>query len=145
MWTSMRGAARGLQDIADAAQSIEGIDAAVVFVLDGASGLLEVRGAAGIDGPALDALAAAARNPEHRIPRALASTGPEWDVLPMNPGGPRLRSHLPLRTGAASTGVLALAHDAPVAADARQALEILATEAAAESQAPQRNPGTATA
>ena len=45
-------------------------------------------------------------------------TTPTFDVLPTVPGGPALRSHLPLvvtRGGTDSVlGVLALAHDAPI-------------------------------
>ena len=136
------GPARSMQAIADAARSVDGIDAAVVFILDSGTGMLAVRGAAGIDGPALDGLAAAARNPEHRIPQALAANDPEWDVLPMNPGGPKLRSHLPIRADGVPTGVLALAHDEPLEprADARVELEAVADEAAgaAEAAAPVR-------
>lgn len=100
------------------------------------SGGLEVAGAAGIDGPALDGLAAAIQDPAHPVARALRDPGPTFDVMPMNPGGPTLRSHLPLRPATTpeagpALGVLALAHDAPMSDADRSALNALGERAAA--------------
>ena len=135
---------RALDDIAQAAIGGDGIASAAIFVIGpGASDpqpepgpQLRLAGAAGIAGPPLDGLVAAIRDPRHPIRRSLADAGPAWNVAPMNPGGPALRSHLPLRpagapSGAPALGVLALAHDAPLASDARSRLEQLADQAAA--------------
>lgn len=96
---------------------------------------LRLAAAAGIDGPPLDGLIAAVGHPQHPIRVALRDAGPSWDVRPMNPGGPALRSHLPLRArgaddAAPAAGVLALAHDAPVAPEVRGRLRDLADRAA---------------
>ncbi|HLQ49484.1 MAG TPA: GAF domain-containing protein, partial [Candidatus Dormibacteraeota bacterium] len=60
--------------------------------------------------------------------------GPSFDVLPTAPGGPALRSHLPLAVarGGSDTvlGVLALAHHRPLDAESRQLLEAAADLAA---------------
>ena len=64
----------------------------------------------------------------------MRDTTPTFDVLPMNPGGPALRSHLPMvvtRGGTDSVlGVLALAHDAPIDAVIRPVLQAVADLAA---------------
>ena len=56
------------------------------------------------------------------------------DVRPMAPGGPALRSHVPLtvtRDGRTSVlGVLALAHEAPLGPDAVELLDAAADLAA---------------
>jgi len=61
----------------------------------------------------------------HPIARAMLDAGPTFDVRPMNPGGPALRSHLRL----GGLGVLAVAHDASLDAEQRASLEELATAA----------------
>ena len=119
-----------MQAIADTACAIDGIESAAIFVGE-SSGALELAGAAGISGPPLDGLVAAVRNPAHPIAKAMADDGPTYDVFPMNPGGPALRSHLPMRSGDRNVGVLAVAHDLALPSDARAALEALASEAAA--------------
>jgi hypothetical protein len=130
-----------LESIAQASLAIDGVMSAVIFVAVPAAGEaapppdealeLAVGGAAGIAGSALDGLVAAVRNPAHPVRRALDDPGPSFDVLPMNPGGPRLRSHLPIRTPSGTvTGVLAVAHDAALESAARGALEDLAARAA---------------
>ena len=61
-------------------------------------------------------------------------TTPTFDVLPTAPGGPALRSHLPLvvtRGGTDSVlGVLALAHDVPIDPAMRPVLQAVADLAA---------------
>ncbi|HLX35439.1 MAG TPA: hypothetical protein VKR30_09405 [Candidatus Limnocylindrales bacterium] len=52
---------------------------------------------------------------------------PSFDVRPMNPVGPALRSHLPLD----GLGVLAVAHEPSLTAETRGELERLAASAAA--------------
>ena len=60
-------------------------------------------------------LADAVASPGHPIVRTMADPVPSFNVLPTAPGGPALRTHLPLivtRGGAGMVlGVLALAHD----------------------------------
>jgi hypothetical protein len=86
---------------------------------------LELAAAAGIEGPPLDGLVAAVQSPMHPIARAMDDTAPTFDVRPMNPGGPALRSHLPL----GGFGVLAVAHDTSLDQVARDALAELAATA----------------
>lgn len=116
-----------LDEVARAAQAVEGIESAAVFVAQSGSSDLDLAGAAGIEGPPLDGLVAAVRNPAHPIARAMHDTAPTFDVRPMNPGGPALRSHLPL----GGRGVLAVAHEGSLSAASRSALEELAASAAA--------------
>jgi hypothetical protein len=122
-----------LQEIARSAVSADGIVSAVIFVLRPGSPGLELAGVAGIEGPALDGLISAVRNPEHPINRTLADHGPTFNVRPMAPGGPALRSHLPLvgvRDGQrVAVGVLAVAHDRSLTADDQQMLAGLADAA----------------
>jgi hypothetical protein len=123
----MTNRVRDLEEVARAAQSVDGIESAAVFVAWPGSSDLELAGAAGIDGPPLDGLVAAVRNPAHPIAMALRETAPTFDVRPMNPGGPALRSHLPL----GGRGVLAVAHEGSLSTASRSALEELAASAAA--------------
>lgn len=71
-------------------------------------------------------MTAAIRNPAHAVARTFASGETGFDVLPAAPGGPALRSHLPLvveRDGTAVVvGVLALAHDRPIEPQLRRVL-----------------------
>jgi hypothetical protein len=114
--------------------SLADIGSAAIFVARPGSTELELGGVAGIDGPALDGLRVAVRNPAHPIRRTMLDDGPTFDVRPMNPGGPALRSHLPLfgLVGGRRTavGVLAVAHGQPLDPASRQALEELALRAA---------------
>lgn len=123
------------QRLAEAALAIPAIESVAVFLTgsaDGGGEALELGGAAGISGPPLDGLVAAVGDPQHPIRRSAGDPDATFDVRPMNPGGPALRSHLPIRTGAGVTiGVLAVAHDRPLADDERVALRAIASEAAA--------------
>jgi hypothetical protein len=114
-----------LDDIARAAQAIPGIESAAIFVKDQAATRLDLGAAAGVDGAALSGLVAAVQQAEHPIAQAMTDAAPTFNVQPMNPGGPALRSHLPL----GGLGVLALAHEAALSAEARQALVGLAASA----------------
>ncbi len=124
---------RGLADIAAAALGIEGVASAVIFVArSDAAGLeLELEAAAGIDGGPLDRLVAAVRDPSHPIPRTAADGSATVNVTPTAPGGPALRSHLPILAdgGARVLGVLAVAHEPPIEGKARVRLELLARDA----------------
>ena len=124
----------GLNALVDAALGIGGIASAALFALPPGSSTLELAAAAGIEGPALDGLVAAVRNPEHPVARSLTADGPIFDVRPTAPGGPALRSHLPVRDGADGrpVGVLAVAHDVPLSEPDRAALVDLASAAAVE-------------
>src|SRR5262245_40006144 len=116
------------------ALDIGGIESAALFGRPPGSTTLELAAAAGIDGPALDGLVAAVRNPGHPVARSLVADGPAFDVLPTAPGGPALRSHLPVRAGAGGDGepigVLAVAHESPLGEPDRSALIDLAAAAA---------------
>jgi|GEM_PF-3500455 len=110
------------------------IGSAVVFVTaPGATGLV-LAAAAEIDGPPLERLEAAVRDPAHPIARTLVEGKPAFDVTPMAPGGPALRSHIPLVVegdgAAVATGVLAVAHERALDAASRTHLVDLATRAA---------------
>jgi hypothetical protein len=99
-----------------------GIGSAAIFVVGQGAEPPELVATAGLPAPAAVGLAAAVRNPAHPIARTAADGEPSFDVLPTAPGGPALRSHLPLlasRDGAATlVGVLAVAHDAPMSPSA---------------------------
>ena len=127
-----------LDEVVQAAVLVDGIQSAALFVVAPPSSSLELAAAAGIAGPPLDGLVAAVRNPAHPVARALRDQGPTFDVLPMAPGGPRLRSHIPIhidRPGSReAVGVLALAHDPPLDEAQRSALVALAATATAAIQ-----------
>ena len=127
---------RDLDTLARDAIAIGDIESAAIFLVRDGTATLALAAAAGIEGPALDGLVNAVRNPAHPVARALTDDGPTFDVPPMNPGGPRLRSHLPLVVNGAGTrtvvGVLALAHERPLAeADQARLIELADAAAAA--------------
>jgi hypothetical protein len=101
---------------------------------------LRLGAAAGIAGPALERLSEAVGNPEHPIARTSIDGLAAFDVLPTAPGGPTLRSHLPITAGSDGDtpvlGVLAVAHDRSLDAQTREALDLLATSAASAIPAP---------
>ena len=123
-----------LDELAQRALSIGDIQSAAIFMAAPGSTMLRLVAAAGIQGPPLDALVAAVRNPDHPVARALTDGGPTFDVQPVAPGGPKLRSHLPLvpesDPGHEAVGVLAVAHDAPLDEQERRDLLDLARAAA---------------
>jgi GAF domain-containing protein len=108
-------------------------ESAVIVVVDGPDRLW-IASSIGLEDPAVAGLADALRNPEHPIARTVGDPVPSFDVLPTVPGGPALRSHLPLsvaRSGTSSVlGVLALAHHRPLDAESRRLLEAAADLAA---------------
>jgi hypothetical protein len=120
---------RQLTAVVQEAMAVEDIESAAIFVVSGA-GTLQLVAAAGIEGAPLDALKDAVLDPAHPVTRALDDDGPTFDVYPMNPGGPRLRSHLPFRNdNGEPAGVLALAHDIALQDPQRQLLILLAERA----------------
>jgi hypothetical protein len=115
-----------MDDVARAALSLPGIESAAIFVKNGLT--LDLAATAGVEGAALSGLVAAVQQAEHPIAKALTDPAATFDVQPMNPGGPALRSHLPFGDG---SGVLAVAHDAVLSPDVKRSLEGLAHAAAA--------------
>ncbi len=111
-----------------------GSNSAVIVVPGGPSGHLAIVAAHGLGVPAEAGLTAALRNPEHPVARTLRDPVATFDVLPSQPGGPALRSHLPLTVTRGGTvqvlGVLALAHHAPMDAASRRSLGAVADLAA---------------
>ncbi len=106
--------ADSLEAIARSAIQMPGVVSAVICVPQPGTTALEIAAAAGVEGPARDGLAGAIRNPAHPIARTLAEGIASFNVAPTAPGGPPLRSHLPLlaRQGdrSVAVGVLAVAH-----------------------------------
>ncbi|HEY4228331.1 MAG TPA: hypothetical protein VGM49_08320 [Candidatus Limnocylindrales bacterium] len=111
--------------VTQAALTVGDVESAVIFVPRPGATALELAAATGIEGPALAGLVTAVQNPMHPVARAVHEAGATFDVQPMNPGGPALRSHLPLD----GLGVLAVAHQTSLGDDDRAALERLATTA----------------
>lgn len=115
--------------------ALPGVESAAIFVAS-ASGGLELGASLGVVGPALGRLVEAVRDPRHPITRTMADGVASFDAVPMAPGGPALRSHIPLLIGAADPasrrviGVLAVAHDRPLDAETRESLQDFALAAA---------------
>jgi hypothetical protein len=109
--------------------------ASAAIVIDGEGGL-EIVAAFGLDDVNRAGLAEAIRRPGHPIARTFGDATPTFDVQPTAPGGPALRSHLPLVVTRGGTdrvlGVLALAHDRPTDQDMRPVLEAAAELAAVD-------------
>ena len=122
------------EEVVRSAIGIEGIHSAAVFLLPDRSSALTLAAAAGIEGPPLDRLAEAVKNPDHPISRTIVDEAATFDAIPTAPGGPALRSHLPIfavRDGRRSAvGALAVAHDDRLDPEARASLEQLAGKAA---------------
>ena len=108
--------------------------ASAAIVIAGQDGALEIAASLGLDEAAAAGLTAAIVRPTHPIARTMRETSPTFNVAPTVPGGPALRSHLPLvvtRGGTDSVlGVLALAHDAPIEPEMRPILQAVADLAA---------------
>jgi GAF domain-containing protein len=123
----------GLDNLLDVTAEQLDIESAVIVVVD-APERLRIVASTGLAEPVIAGLAEAIRNPAHPIARTVREPGPSFDVLPTAPGGPALRSHLPLavaRDGSDTVlGVLALAHHHPLDAESRELLEAVADLAA---------------
>jgi len=106
------------------------VESAAIVVPDPTSGQLVIVASIGLQDPAIEGLSAALRDPGHPIARTLDDPVPTFDVLPTRPGGPALRSHLPLLVTRAGSdrvlGVLALAHEHPLDEDSRRLLDAAA-------------------
>ena len=90
---------------------------AAIFVPNDQDQRLEIVASIGLGDEASARLADAVASPGHPIARTMADPVPSFNVLPTAPGGPALRTHLPLVVTRGGTdmvlGVLALAHDRP--------------------------------
>ena len=110
------------------------VESAAIVAPDPSSGRLAIVASVGLGEPALAGLTEALRDPGHPIARTLGDPVPTFDVLPTRPGGPALRSHVPLivtRAGADRVlGVLALAHHQSLEPGSRQLIEAAADLAA---------------
>jgi hypothetical protein len=117
---------RSLQDLANEALGVTGSASAAIFLVD-AAGVLSLVAAAGVAGAPLDALVKAVQSKDHPIARTVQTGESAFDVAPVAPGGPSLRSHIALVDSASGrvTGVLALAHELPLSSDQRQAISEL--------------------
>lgn len=115
--------------------ALPGVESAAIFVANPTGGL-DLGASIGVVAPALERLVEAVKNPGHPIARTMAERVVSFDAVPTAPGGPALRSHLPRLIGAADPaqrrviGVLAVAHDRPLDAEARESLQDLALAAA---------------
>jgi hypothetical protein len=131
-----------LKEVVQSAVAEDGLASAVIFVVSPGSSDLALMAAAGVAGPALKKLTAEVRDPAHPIRTTLDDDGPTFDVRPVNPGGPALRSHLPLvasRDGRrVVVGVLAVAHEEGLSANIRKRLVRRADAAAEAIQSTQR-------
>ena len=123
-----------LSTMLDAVARAFGVGSAAIVAKRGDGAGLEIVASFGLDERAAAGLSAAIARPTHPIARTFAEPTPTYDVTPVNPGGPKLRSHLPLivtRDGSEKVvGVLALAHEDPIDAEDRAILEAVADLAA---------------
>jgi hypothetical protein len=121
------------RSIVQAATSRPDIASAAIFILN-ESGVLTLAAASGIEGEPLEILESAVRNPGHPIAWTLTERQSNFNVTPMAPGGPALRSHLPLlveRGGwLRAVGVMAVAHDRSLDESEQEMLTELAAQAA---------------
>lgn len=110
------------------------VESAAIVAPDPSSDRLVIVASVGLGEPALAGLTDALRDPSHPIARTLGDLAATFDVLPTRPGGPALRSHLPLivtRDGSdRALGVLALAHHRPIDPASRQLIAAAADLAA---------------
>ncbi|MFI5225119.1 MAG: hypothetical protein ACHQ3P_00420 [Candidatus Limnocylindrales bacterium] len=115
------------------AAPLEVLSAAVVTV-DASGERPAIVASFGLDSAAAAGLGVAIQNPGHPIRRTVADPVATFDVQPTVPGGPGLRSHLPLIVRRAGTntvlGVLALAHDRRIDMESR-AIVLAAADLAA--------------
>ena len=120
-------------ELAGCALETPGVVSAAIFMQPRTSAGLELAGAAGIEGEPLRLLAAAVADPNHPVARTFRDASAAFDVEPTAPGGPALRSHVPifrlLDGRSVCVGVLAVAHEKPLSGPAREALHEVAARA----------------
>ena len=123
-----------LNALVGAAIHIADIESAAIFVLPAGATELELATAAGIEGQPLTRLTEAVRNPTHPIAQTAADGTASFDIAPIAPGGPALRSHIPLilenEGSPVVLGVLAVAHQTRLDETSRHELDELADHAA---------------
>jgi hypothetical protein len=128
------GLGPSLQVLLDSIATGLGLESAAIVVVKAPPAALEIAASFGLVGPALAGLAEAIRDPNHPIARTVGEPVATYDVRPTRPGGPALRTHLPLvvtRAGATTVlGVLALAHEDSIDAGLRPLLQAAAELAA---------------
>ncbi len=112
------GTAESLQVLLAAIAEHLAVESAAILVPIGGRDGLEIVASFGLQDAAMAGLAAAVGTPGHPIARTFAMPVASFDVLPTGPGGPALRTHIPLvvtRGGSEIVlGVLALAHEHPI-------------------------------
>jgi hypothetical protein len=113
----------GLESLLSVVADQLDVESAAIVAPDPSSDRLVIVASVGLGEPAIAGLTDALRDPGHPIARTLVDPVATFDVLPTRPGGPALRSHLPLivtRAGSdRALGVLALAHQRPIDAASR--------------------------
>jgi len=123
----VEGLEPGLQVITDALARQADAASAVIVIVGGRGDGLQIATSFELGDAARAGLAAAMQNPNHPIARTAATGEAGFDVRPTAPGGPALRSHLPLvvtRGGSRTVlGVLALAHERPIPPSLRPILQ----------------------
>jgi hypothetical protein len=116
-----------LEVLTDALARVAGAGSAVIVIAGEHGDGLQFAASFGLEGAARAGLAAAIHDPRHPIARTAATGRAGFDVLPTAPGGPALRSHLPLVVTRGGTdtvlGVLALAHERPIPPSVRPVLQ----------------------
>jgi len=119
--------------LASLAEQLE-VASAVITIVTEDPDHLAIVASVGLEDAAIGGLAAAVRDPGHPIARTVTTPVSWFDVSPTRPGGPALRSHLPLivtRDGSdVVLGVLALAHDRPIDPAMRPLVQAVADLAA---------------
>ena len=115
-----------LQILIGSMADLAAAESAAILVVNREPDGLEIAASFGLSDAAAAGLATAVRKPGHPIARTVAAAVATFDVQPTAPGGPALRSHLPLvitRDGSdVVLGVLALAHDRPIDPELRSLL-----------------------
>jgi signal transduction protein with GAF and PtsI domain len=81
--------------IGSIAEQLE-VESAALFIVNKQLDRLELVASIGLGDMAVAGLAEGVGNPGHPIARTVAAPVPSFDVLPTVPGGPALRSHMPL-------------------------------------------------
>ena len=119
-----------LQDIANEALTATASASAAIFLIEPAGGL-RLGAAAGVSGEALERLVAAVQSPDHPVARTALTGESAFDVTPIAPAGPALRSHIAIVDPSGERmGVLALAHQLPLTEEQQDAALDLAERAA---------------
>jgi hypothetical protein len=119
-----------LQDIADEALAATGSASAAIFLVEPSA--LRLGAASGVTGDPLERLIAAVQSPGHPIAVTARTGESAFDVTPVAPGGPALRSHIAITDpGGGVLGVLALAHQLPLTEEQQDSAMDLAERAAA--------------